>query len=159
MSKPSQKFGLMPVKAASQISGLEIMRGILDGTYPAPPFAEVADVWPVLIEVGRITFEAKPSERFLNPMGLVHGGWTSLLLDTVMGCAVHTTLEAGKSYTTIDLRTTFVKPVRVSKGLVRCEGTLLHKGGQIASAEGRLYDEEGTLLAHGSETCLILKMS
>lgn len=87
-------------------------------------------------------------------MGLVHGGWLALLLDTAMGCAVHSVLAAGEGYTTVDLRTTFAKAVRQSTGRVTCEGRLLHAGERIASAEGRITSADGTLLAHGTETCL-----
>jgi uncharacterized protein (TIGR00369 family) len=138
---------------------LEFLRGLLDATHPSPPFAETADVWPVSIEVGQIVFEALPSRRFYNPMGIVHGGWLALLLDTVMGCAVHSALEAGQRYTTIDMKTTFVRPVREATGKLRAEGTLLHAGGQVASSEGKIFDAEGRLVAHGSETCLISGLS
>jgi uncharacterized protein (TIGR00369 family) len=111
------------------LSGLELLRGVLDGKFPAPPFAEVAELWPVSVEKGRIVFEATPSSRFYNPMGLVHGGWLALLLDTAMGCAVHSALDAGQAYATTDLRTTDVKPAREATGRLRCEARLLHLGG------------------------------
>ncbi len=148
------KFGLVPPEVAARMSGLEFLRGLLDGTLPAPPFAEVMDVWPREVERGRVVFEAGPSSRLYNPMGLVHGGWLALVLDTAMGCAVHSVLAAGEGYTTVDLRTTFVKAVRETTGRVRCEGYVLHAGERVASAEGRITSSDGTLLAHGSETCL-----
>jgi uncharacterized protein (TIGR00369 family) len=150
------KFGLVPPEVAARMSGLEFLRGLLDGTLPAPPFAEVMDVWPREVERGRVVFEAVPSSRLYNPMGLVHGGWLALVLDTAMGCAVHSVLAAGESYRTIDLQTTFVKAVRESSGRVRCEGRVLHVGERVASAEGRVTSADGALLAHGSETCLRL---
>lgn len=149
-----RKFGLVPPEAAARMSGLEFLRGLLDGTLPAPPFSEVMDVWPREAESGRVVFEAGPSSRLYNPMGLVHGGWLALVLDTAMGCAVHSVLAAGESYTTVDLRTTFVKAVRETTGRVRCEAYVLHAGERVASAEGRITSADGTLLAHGSETCL-----
>ncbi|PPQ36820.1 uncharacterized domain 1-containing protein [Rhodoblastus acidophilus] len=159
MDMKNQLFGLVPQEVAVGMSGLEFLRGILEGRYPAPPFAEVADVWPVSVEKGRLVFEARPSSRFYNPMGLVHGGWLALLLDTAMGCAVHSALEAGKAYATTDLRTTYVKPVREATGRLRCEATLLHISGRTASAEGKILDARGALIAHGSETCQIFPIA
>jgi uncharacterized protein (TIGR00369 family) len=148
------KFGLVSPEVAARMSGLEFLRGLLEGSLPAPPFSEVADVRPVEVERGRVVFEAVPSSRFYNPMGLVHGGWLALVLDTAMGCAVHSVLAAGEGYTTVDLRTTFAKAVRETTGRVRCEGYVLQAGERVASAEGRITSPDGTLLAHGSETCL-----
>lgn len=155
MEMKTQSFGLVPREIAGATSGLEFLRRLLEGRYPAPPFAEVSDVWPVSVEKGRIIFEAAPSSRFYNPMGLVHGGWLALLLDTAMGCAVHSALDAGQGYATTDLRTTFVKPVSEATGRLRCEATLLHMGRRTASSEGKVCDAQGALVAHGSETCQI----
>jgi uncharacterized protein (TIGR00369 family) len=135
---------------------MEFLQRLQDGTHPAPPFSETAEIWPLRIEQGRVVFEAQPSERFLNPMGVVHGGWTAMLLDTAMGCAVHSALAAGQGYTTTDLHTTFVKAVRSSSGRLRCEANLLHLGRRTATAEGRIFDGDGSLLAHGCESCLLI---
>jgi uncharacterized protein (TIGR00369 family) len=155
MDMKNRSFGLVPQDVAGGMSGLEFLREMFEGRYPDPPFAEVSDLWPVSVEKGRLVFEGRPSSRFYNPMGLVHGGWLALLLDTAMGCAVHSALDAGQAYATTDLRTTFVKPVREATGLLRCEATLLHIGGRTASAEGKILDSRGALIAHGSETCQI----
>jgi uncharacterized protein (TIGR00369 family) len=101
-----------------------------------------------------VAFEASPSARFYNPMGLVHGGWRALLLDTAMGCAVHSALEPGQIYTTVEMKTAFVRPVRAT-GKLRCDRVLLHAGSRIASSKGKVFDGAGRLVAHGSETCLI----
>ena len=159
METKNQAFGLVPREIAAATSGLEFLRGLLDGKFPSPPFAEVSDVWPVSVEKGRIVFEATPSSRFYNPMGVVHGGWLSLLVDTAMGCAVHSALDAGQAYTTTDLRTTFVRPVNEATGRLRCEATLLQIGGRTASSEGRILDVRGALVAHGSESCLIFSIA
>lgn len=153
---PATRFGLLTRDEAASLSGFDFMRGVQDGLYPAPPFAEVADVWPTLVEPGRIIFEGAPSARFYNPMGIVHGGWIALILDTVMGCAVHTSLKPGQGFTTVDMHTSFVRAVTEQTGKVRAEGTLLHLGGRIASAEGKLFDTKGRLIAHGTETCAIM---
>lgn len=155
---PAQRFGLLSRDEAAAISGFDFLRGLQDGLYPAPPFSEVADVWPVSVEVGRITFEGAPSAMFYNPMGIVHGGWIALLLDTVMGCAVHSSLKPGQAFTTIDLNTTFIRPITERTGKIRAEGTLLHLGGRVASAEGKLFDAAGRLVAHGTETCAVMEL-
>jgi uncharacterized protein (TIGR00369 family) len=138
------------------MSGIEFLRGMLDATYPAPPVAEVTEIWPIFVEPGRVAFEAMPTARFYNPMGAVHGGWIATLLDTAMGCAVHSILKAGQAFATIEMKTVFVKPVFEKTGNLRCEATLLHAGSRIASSEGKIVDSAGNLIAHGSETCLIM---
>lgn len=151
-------FGIVPPSVATQQSGLAFLRGMLDRTHPAPPITEVADIWMVEAEEGRVVFEAEPSARFLNPLGTVHGGWTSALLDSAMGCAVHSTLKAGHGYTTVDMTVSLVRAVLPTTGRLRCEGKVIHVGGRIATSEGRVVDMRGRLIAHGTETCLILKM-
>lgn len=153
---PAKSFGLLPPEAAAKLTGLQFLHGLIDGSIPAPPFAEPSDLWPVEAEKGRVVFEAMPSVRFYNPLGIVHGGWITLVLDTVMGCAVTSVLDAGKGATTIELKTIFMRPVLEKTGKLRCEGTLLHAGGRVASAEGKLFDGNGRLVAHGTETCFIL---
>ncbi|GGF19432.1 thioesterase [Aliidongia dinghuensis] len=155
---PATHFGLVPREEAARLSGLDFLRGLLEQRLPAPPFAEAADVWPVSVEPGRIVFEGAPSARFYNPMGIVHGGWIALLLDTAMGCAIHSALTAGQSFATTDMHTSFVRAVTERTGTLRCEGTLLHLGGRVASAEGKLFDGEGRLIAHGTETCSIMDL-
>lgn len=154
---PATRFGLLPRDEAAQLSGLDFLKGLQDGRYPAPPFSAVADVWPVSVATGRIVFEGAPSERFYNPMGIVHGGWIALLLDTAMGCAIHSALQPGQGFATTDMHTTFIRAVTEKTGKIRAEGTLLHLGGRIASAEGKLFDAAGRLVAHGTETCAILE--
>jgi uncharacterized protein (TIGR00369 family) len=149
-------FGLVTPEIAATLSGVEFIQGMLDGIYPAPPFAETTDLWPISVEAGKVVFEARPSKKFYNPMGIVHGGWISLLIDTVMGCAVHSSLKAGQAYTTLEMKTTFVRSVLESTGVLRCEGVLLHSGSRTASSEGKIFDGSGRLVAHGSETCLIM---
>jgi uncharacterized protein (TIGR00369 family) len=144
----------MSLELASRLPGLEIIRGLLNGKVPPPPFADITNVGPTLVERGRVTFEGTPSAQFNNHIGVVHGGWASLLLDTTMGCAVHTMLEAGYAYSTIALNVAFIKPVR-ALGTIRCEATVLHSGNRTASAEGRVFDSKGAFLAHGSATFFV----
>jgi uncharacterized protein (TIGR00369 family) len=152
-------FGLLPPEHAASLSGLDFLNGIKDGLYPAPPFSEITDIWPLSIAAGYVVFQGTPSARFCNPLGIVHGGWIALLLDTVMGCAVHSALPAGKGFATIDMTTNFVRPVSERTGMLRAEGRLLHLGKRIGSAEGKLFDERDRLVAFGSETCAISELT
>ena len=106
-----------------------------------------------------MVFEADPSARFYNPMGTVHGGWISMLLDSAMGCAVHSTLKPGHAFTTVDMSVSFVRPVFEATGRLVCEAEVLHAGGRIATAQGRVRDGTGKLVAHGTETCMILPVA
>ena len=155
---PAQKFGIVPKDVAGGTSGLAFLQGMLNQTYPAPPFTQTTDIWLAEAETGRVVFEATPSARFYNPLGTVHGGWTSALLDSAMGCAVHSTLRPGQVYTTVDMSVSFVRAVLESTGKLRCEGKVIHTGSRIATAEGRIWDAAGTLIAHGSETCLVINL-
>jgi uncharacterized protein (TIGR00369 family) len=139
----------------TSIAGLDLLRQLADGSCQAPPFARETDIWIIEAERGRVLFTAMPSKRFYNPLGTVHGGWISTLLDSAMGCAVHSLLAAGQGYTTVDMTISFVRPVFEKTGKLRCEGNIIHAGGRIATAEGRVWDEAGTLIAHGTETCLL----
>lgn len=147
--------GLLTLEQLAAMPGLDFLRGLMEGRSPAPPFSKVARVAPISIERGKVVFSGLPSADFYNPMGIVHGGWIALLLDTVMGCAVHSALPAGKAYTTIEMKTSFIRAVRESSGPLTAEGVVLHVGGNVASAEGKIYDDRKRLVAHGSETCMI----
>ena len=149
--------GLVPPVVVAEASGLTFLQRLKDGHYPVPPYAATSDITLCEVERGRVVFEGRPSLRFYNPLGTVHGGWISGLLDTAMGCAVHSMLEAGQAYTTVDMSVSFVRAVVEKTGQVRCEGNIIHFGSRIATSEGRMWDAGGTLLAHGTETCMILK--
>jgi len=150
------EVGVVPREIATAVAGLDFLESLRNGTHPTPPFAAVTDIWIVEVEHGRVVFEASPSSRFYNPLGTVHGGWISTLLDSAMGCAVHSMLKAGQGYATIDMTINFVRPVLEKTGKLRCEGRIIHAGGRVATAEGRVWDGAGTLIAHGSETCMVL---
>jgi uncharacterized protein (TIGR00369 family) len=107
------------------------------------------------VDEGRVVFVGRPSARYLNPGGTVHGGWTATILDGAMAYCVHSTLKAGEGYTTVEMKINYVRPVLPTTGIVRCESKLIHRGSRTATSEGRLFDERGRLLAHGSETCMI----
>ena len=149
--------GIVPPEVAIGMPGLTFLKQLLDRTHPAPPFSATAEIWMEEIEAGRAVFAGLPSERFYNPMGTVHGGWIAALLDSAMACAVHSMLKAGQAYTTVELKTNFLRPLFARTGQVRCEAEIVHIGGRIATSEGKVLDADGKLIAHGSETCMILK--
>jgi uncharacterized protein (TIGR00369 family) len=138
-----------------QLAGIEYVRAIFAGELPAPPISELMGFRGVEFEPGRAVFEMTPGPQHYNPIGSVHGGIALTLLDSAMGCAVHTLLEAGVGYTTLEVKTNFVRPITADTGPIRCEGTVIHRGSRVATAEGRLTDASGKLLAHGTTTCLI----
>ena len=136
--------------------GIDYMRSVAAGDVPPPPIAVTLNMAPVEVEEGEVVFEGSPGEEHYNPIGVVHGGYASTLLDSAMGCAVHTTLDAGVGYTTQSLEVKFIRPITRDTGKVRCEGRVIHRGRRQATTEGRLYDEAGKLLAHATGTCMIL---
>ena len=152
---PFRVFGVADPAIAIGGTGLDFLKSMLERRAPSPPFSETTGIWMVSAETGRVVFEAKPSTRFYNPMGVIHGGWIATLLDSCMGCVVQSTLKAGQTYTTVEMKTVFVRAAHEETGLLRCEGMLLHSGKRIASSEGKVFDREGRLIAYGSETCLI----
>jgi uncharacterized protein (TIGR00369 family) len=139
------------------VTGLEVLRAIAAGELPGAPIAELLGFEPIEAEEGRMVFAAVPEHRHYNPIGTVHGGLAATLLDSAMGCAVHSTLPAGVGYTTLELKVNFTRPITSDTGRILCEGTIVHRGGRVATAEGRVFEEaSGKLLAHGTTTCLIL---
>jgi uncharacterized protein (TIGR00369 family) len=140
-----------------ELSGMEYIRLIFEGELPPPPIADLMGFRGVEVERGRAVFEMTPGPQHYNPIGTVHGGIALTLLDSAMGCAVHTLLDAGVGYTTLEVKTNFVRPITAETGPIRCEGTVIHGGSRVATAEGRLVDAAQRLLAHGTTTCLILR--
>lgn len=136
-------------------TGLEFLHGMLAGEYPAPPIAETLDFTLIEVEFGRAVFQGRPLMRHYNPLGSVHGGWFATLLDSALGCAVHTTMPAGKAYTTAELKINIVRPLTTKVPLVRAEGKVIHGGNRMATAEARLTGPDGKLYAHGSTTCFV----
>ncbi|RFB76399.1 PaaI family thioesterase [Methylovirgula sp. 4M-Z18] len=135
-------------------SGLDYLLGLLKSG-ALPPISELMNFSAVTFEHGRAVFEGTPAEFHYNPIGAVHGGFAATLLDSALGCAVHTTLRPGFAYTTVELKVNFVRPLRADTGPVTCEGKVIHVGGRIATADAKLSDASGRLYAHGTTTCLI----
>ena len=148
---------LVPQAAVGK-TGLEVLKEVFEGRLPAPPIAQTLGFTGVHVEKGKAVFEGEPGEYLYNPIGVVHGGFAMTLLDSAMGCAIHSTLAAGERYTTLEVKANFVRAITVDTGRVRCEGVVVHRGGTVATAEGRLIAiASGKLLAHGSTTCLIVR--
>lgn len=149
------------VASPSQVagrSGLQVFQALLAGEIPPPPMAATLDFTLIRVEPGVAVFQGRPGFSHNNPMGTVHGGWFATLLDSAMGCAVHTKLPAGKTYTTLELKLNLVRALTDSVPLVRAEGRLVHVGRQVATAEGRLVGPDGKLYAHASTTCLVVDL-
>jgi uncharacterized protein (TIGR00369 family) len=142
---------------AAGMSGLEALQLIASGELPPPPIGTTLGFGPIEVEEGRATFTVEPAEFHYNPIGVVHGGLALALLDSAMGCAVHTLLEAGVGYTTLEVKTNFVRPIKSETGVIRCEGIVIHSGSRVVTAEGKVTDTGGKLLAHGTTTCLIFR--
>ena len=138
------------------MTGLELLRAIGSGELPAAPMAELMGLEPLAADEGRVAFAAEPGPRHENALGVAHAGLAATLLDSAMGCAVHSTLPEGVGYTTLELKVNFTRPITGATGRVVCEGTVVHRGGRIATAEGRVVAEaSGKLLAHATTTCMI----
>lgn len=153
--QPTPTEGTLPLDRLQGLSGLDIVRAMRDGALPAPPLVLLFGFQPVEVESGRVVFSARPDHRHYNPLGTVHGGYVATLLDTAMGCAVHSKLAAGQAYTTLEFKVSFTRSISASTGVVRAEGKVLHLGRNIATAEARLCDESNRLLAHATTTCLL----
>jgi uncharacterized protein (TIGR00369 family) len=155
MQAIERKVGVVSQKELLSEDGMTFLRGMLDGRHPTAPYADTMDIELSEVEHGRVTFLGKPSARYFNPVGSIQGGWAATILDGAMAHCIHTTLKLGENYTTLEMKINFIRPVLPSSGTVRCEGWLVHRGARTATSEGRLIDERGKLLAHGSETCII----
>ena len=150
VARPDQVAGL---------SGLQFFQAIFDGQLPPPPIGETMDFLPIEMSHGRAVFQGTPLLRHYNPLGTVHGGWIATLLDSCVGCSVHTTLAAGKAYTTAELKINYVRAVTQRVPVLRAIGSVIHVGGRMATAEGRLVGPDGKLYAHASTTCFIFDAS
>lgn len=156
--RSSQPHGVTPLEQVKHLTGLEFMQGILDGKFPPAPITTALKFELTVVERGRAVFEGVPEFAFFNPIGSVHGGYAATLLDSCMGCAVHTTLPPGQAYTTLEFKINFVRAITEKTGRVRAEGRVIHPGKLAATAEGNLYDSRGKLLAHATTTCLVFRL-
>ena len=151
----AMEYGVVPIEQARALDGLDLFKGLLEGRFPAPPISKVLGFNLLEVEAGRVIFGYTPVFDHYNPLGSVHGGIAATLLDSVMGCCIHTMLKAGSGYTTVEIKVNYVRAMTDKTGPVRAEGKVINVGSRIATSEGRLTDASGKLLAHGTTTCLI----
>ena len=145
---------------AVEMTGLEYICAIFEGRFPPPPIARTMGFTGAEASEGRVRFAGEAGEFLYNPIGVVHGGFAMTLLDSALGCAVHTTLARGERYTSVETKVNFVRPITARTGPVQCEATVVHRGRTVVTAEGRLVEERtGKLLAHGTTTCLIVEQA
>ena len=144
-------------RALLGLSGLEAMRALIAGRFPPPSIATTLGFTLAEVGDGRALFVGNPSDRVLNPLGIVHGGWALTLIDSCTGCAAHTTLPAGVGYTSVETKVNFVRAIQEDSGELRAEGVVVARGRTIITAEGKLTDAKGKLYAHGTSTVLVLR--
>jgi uncharacterized protein (TIGR00369 family) len=148
---------LAALPAVAGMSGLEFMKAVVEGRLPPPPIMVTMGMTGGEVEEGKAVFLGEAGEFLYNPIGVVHAGFAMTILDSAMGCAVHTTLAVGERYTTLETKVNFVRPITAETGPVRCEGVVVHRGGRVATAEGKLITvNTGKLLAHGTSTCMVI---
>ncbi len=149
VARPEQVAGL---------TGLQQMQAMLDGALPHAAIASTLDFLIIEVAPGRAVFQGTPGPQLLNPLGTVHGGWFATLLDSALGCAVHTMMPAGRAYTTAELGVNMVRAITPKVPRVRAIGQVVHCGRQLATAEARLLGPDGTLYAHATTTCLVFDL-
>ncbi|QYE36515.1 PaaI family thioesterase [Polymorphobacter sp. PAMC 29334] len=148
----------LPIEAVRAMTGLELMRGMIDGSLPGAPIGGLMNMRGVEAGPGYIVFEGMPGPEHYNPIGSVHGGYAATLLDSCMGCAVHTVLGAGIGYTSIDINITFVRAITHATGPVTARGEVINVGRRVGTVRGTLTDAAGKVLAHGTSSCLIFEI-
>src|SRR3954471_16298602 len=155
---PKIEFGVTPTSVMASMSGLDFVRAIFDGSLPAPPIMQTIEPFDSSAEPGLVVIHSIPGFRHYNPIGSVHGGYAATLLDSVMGLAIHTMLPPGSGYTTLEFKISFIKGMTDDSGPVRSEGRILSVGRRAATAEARITDAKGRLLAHATTTCLVFEI-
>jgi uncharacterized protein (TIGR00369 family) len=151
--------GIITPEQSRGLSGFELLQKILAGEFPAAPITKGLQFRLAEVEQGRVVFSGEPTSEHYNPLGSVHGGYAATLLDSCMGCAIHSMLPAGMAYTTLEFKISFVRPLSENVGTVRAEGKVISVGKRVGTAEGRLFDSQNRLYAHGTTTCLIFPIS
>jgi uncharacterized protein (TIGR00369 family) len=153
----SKNYGTVSADRQKEMSGLEFVLGLVDGTLPLNTIAKTLGYDVTEAVSGRVVVTAEPSGIHLNPAGTVHGGLTATLLDSCMGLAIQSTLEKGVSQTTLEFKISLLRAITPETGLIKAEGVVLSRGRRVGTAEGRVTDGNGRLLAHGTTTCLIFQ--
>jgi uncharacterized protein (TIGR00369 family) len=155
---PKVEYGVTPTDVMASMAGVDFVRGIFDGSLPSPPIMQTVEPFDSTAEPGAVVFHSTPGFRHYNPIGSVHGGYAAILLDSAMGLAVHSTLQPGSGYTTLEFKISFIRGMTKDTGVVRTEGRVLNVGRRAATAEARITDGKGRLLAHATTTCLIFEI-
>jgi uncharacterized protein (TIGR00369 family) len=153
----SKSYGTASAEQRRAMGGLAFVQGLVDGTLPLNTIAQTLGYDVSEAESGRVVVTLVPNDSHLNPSGTVHGGLAATLLDSAMGLAVWSTLEKGFGQTTLEFKISLIRPITSGIGVIRAEGTVLNRGRRVGTAEGRIIDERGRLLAHGTTTCLIFE--
>jgi uncharacterized protein (TIGR00369 family) len=138
------------------LSGVEYFRKMLAGELPPPPMLDLFDIRLVEVDPGRVVFTATAAEHFYNGTGVAHGGFAATLLDTALGCAINSSMPAGRRFTTLELKINLTRPLTTEAGLLRCEASVVHVGSRTATSEARIVDRHGKLYAHGTTTCIVV---
>jgi uncharacterized protein (TIGR00369 family) len=159
MTRTADEKGEGRAEERRALSGLEYMRQLMTGEREPSGMARLMNMRLVEVEEGRAVFAVEPDERHYNGLGIAHGGLAATLLDSALGCAINTVMPAGRVFTTLEMKINYVRPMRRETGEVRCEAEVLHAGGRVATAEGRIMDAAGRLYAHGTATCMLFRAS
>jgi uncharacterized protein (TIGR00369 family) len=157
MDMMRKTYGTVSADRQKEMSGLEFVQGLVDGTLPLNTIARTLAYDVSEVVSGRAVVTAVPGDIHLNPAGTVHGGFAATLLDSCMGLAVQSTLEKGVGQTTLEFKISLLRPITAETGPIKAEGMVLSRGRRVGTAEGRLTDGSGRLLAHGTTTCLIFQ--
>jgi uncharacterized protein (TIGR00369 family) len=152
------EYGVTPTDIMASMPGVEFVRAIFDGRLPAPPIMQTVEPFDCTADPGIVVMHSIPGFRHYNPIGSVHGGYAATLLDSAMGLAVHSMLPAGTGYTTLEFKISFIRGMSKDTGPVRTEGRVLNVGRRAATAEARITDAKGRLLAHATTTCLVFEI-
>ena len=156
-SNSQKTYGTVATDRRKEMSGLEFVQGLVEGTLPLNTIAQTLGYDITEAESGRVVVTAEPKDTHLNPAGTVHGGLAATMLDSCMGLAIESTLEKGIGSTTLEFKISFVRPITPETGSIKAEGTVINRGRRVGTAEGRLTDGKGRLLVHGTTTCLIFE--
>jgi uncharacterized protein (TIGR00369 family) len=149
------EYGVVPLEVMASMPGLDFVRAIFARQLPEPPIMQTVEPFDCTAEPGVVVIHSVPGLRHYNPIGSVHGGYAAILLDSAMGLAVQSTLPAGTGYATLEFKISFVRGMSEASGVVRTEGRVLNAGRRVATAEARITDTKGRLLAHATTTCLV----
>ena len=155
---PEVEYGVTPTEVMASMAGIDFLRAMFSGQLPAPPIMQTIEPFDCTVEPGVVAMHSIPGFRHYNPIGSVHGGYAAILLDSAMGLAVHSTLPPGSGYTTLEFKISFIRGMTQDTGVVRSEGRVLNVGRRAATAEARITDSKGRLLAHATTTCLVFEI-